>query len=295
MLYVGTPATRLAPRRCSCSTSTPRARATNRSSRASSSPAARSSRSLPPCDTEAAIFVSSWDGSRIDVVDTTSVEPTKAVIKSIPVGKNLQAFTPLGTRYLAVVASDGDEISVLDTLPASVSEAPMVPVVAGEKVHGYAPSGASYDATAKRFLCISGRPQRAASFDVTPPKPTAPRPPSPPRGCSAPSGGPPRSPCARTARWWWSTARVTARAPTPSPSSRAKATSPIACAAPSSWWPPPTQLSSPPARPTSTPPPMSASFCRLQVRSRGGAPTTSRSRRPTPKGRASSSSTSSSS
>jgi hypothetical protein len=144
-----------------------------------------------PVDTEGRyVWASIWDGSRIDVIDTTT-----SSVRSINVGKNPQAFAPIGTRYLAVVASDGDELSILDTLPAGGGEVLKLPVAATSKNHGFSPSGVAYDDTAKRLYVTLAGLNAVAAFDVTDPG----------------SGPPGLLPAGMIGTEWWPTA-ITLRA-----------------------------------------------------------------------------------
>ncbi len=142
-----------------------------------------------PADTEGkTLFVSVWDGARVEVWSTTDGKQ----IASIDVGKNPQAFTILGTRYLAVVDSDGDDITIIDTLtspPAKVGSTPIDPRGSGAR-HGYAPSGLAWDDAGKRLYVTLAGLNAVTAFDVT-----------------LPASGPPvLAPAGSLGTDWWPTA-----------------------------------------------------------------------------------------
>ncbi|GAC1351603.1 MAG: hypothetical protein NVSMB1_06200 [Polyangiales bacterium] len=156
--------------------------------------------SFHPADSEARyVFASIWDGARIDVIDTMSGSPTGA-IRSIPTGKNPESFTPLGTRYLAVIASDEDAISVIDLLPKGASEVLRVPLVdasfgdgTSARRHGLGASGSAFDPVTKRLYVSLGALNAVAAFDTLEP--------------IAPDAGPPMIvPAGMIPTDWWPTA-----------------------------------------------------------------------------------------
>jgi DNA-binding beta-propeller fold protein YncE len=125
---------------------------------------------VAPADTTGStVFVSVWDGARVDVFKTDD----GSKITSIDVGKNPEAFTLIASRYLAVVSSDDDSIELIDTLATPPAKVGSTPVVSGSSP-GWSPSGLAWDDANKRLYVTLAGLNVVAAFDVTVPTSGAP-------------------------------------------------------------------------------------------------------------------------
>ena len=142
-----------------------------------------------PADaTGSTLYTSQWDQARIDVWSTADGKK----LASIDTGKNPQAFTMLGTRFLAVIDSDADDLTLIDTLTTPASKVATIPIDSrgASARHGWAPSGLAYDPAGKRLYVTLAGVNAVEGFDVD---------------LSA-SGAPKLTPAGMLSTEWWPTA-----------------------------------------------------------------------------------------